>query len=417
MKASKRKPKIFDSGKMRAKGTGIPISKTIRPGEIVPREPNKDERLIRAEKKRDNWRIKHREFINTIRSAKAYQSAASKGGSSLSRPLPPPTIDPDLIQCQYCNRRFNESAAERHIPFCKEKSEREKLKQMANRSSKKPNQKPAAAINSTYQRKSGQVGRSVTQQPPKSPATPKGGKGDGSLSNTTRSLESPTAIRTPAKRPSSRSSSQKRSTLSSANAERGTKNRGRYDDFNSGYLHDKPHSPPLSSDPEDACNSTFDVEDSQHQLLDYVNTLKNDTNRSEIQPHMSGDGNQLQRSQSSHSVTSRGAISRHSSINTNGSTRNISSGIPKDRSPPFNNNSPFLNQAVTLRTGRTYQHYMDAQAFRKDLVKSQSPLKNTASKPIVWPKRAGPRMPPPLIPEIASLNIKKTTRIYKSLAV
>uniref|UniRef100_A0A0R3WAJ0 Zinc_ribbon_2 domain-containing protein n=1 Tax=Taenia asiatica TaxID=60517 RepID=A0A0R3WAJ0_TAEAS len=46
------------------------------------------------------------------------------------------------------------------------------------------------------------------------------------LSNTTRSLESPTAIRTAAKRPSSRSSSQKRSSMSSANAERGTKNRG-----------------------------------------------------------------------------------------------------------------------------------------------------------------------------------------------
>uniref|UniRef100_A0A0R3WAI9 Zinc finger C2HC domain-containing protein 1B n=1 Tax=Taenia asiatica TaxID=60517 RepID=A0A0R3WAI9_TAEAS len=194
MKASKRRPKIFDSGKMRAKGT--------------------DERLIRAEKKRDNWRIKHREFINTIRSAKAYQNAASKGGSSLSRPLPPPTIDPDLIQCQYCNRRFNESAAERHIPFCKEKSEREKLKQMANRSSKKVRGASCLVIPSNFYisfsrsdcktvlcyglvarrvalvtafktkiKGSQRLGRSVTQQAPKSPATPKGGKGDGRLGN------------------------------------------------------------------------------------------------------------------------------------------------------------------------------------------------------------------------------------------
>lgn len=202
--------------------------------------------------------------------------------------------------------------------------------------------------------------------------------------------------------------------MSSVNPERGTKNRSRYDGFNSGYLHDKPHSPPLSSGPEDACNSTFDVEDSHHQLLDYVNTLKSDINRSEIQPHMSGGDHQLQRSRSSHSITPRGAISRHSSINTNGSTRNTSSGLPKDHSPPLNSNSPFLNQAVTLRTGRTYQHYMDAQAFSKDLAKSQSPFKNTTSKPVVWTKRVGSRMPPPLIPETASINIKKTTRSNNS---
>ncbi|VDM17859.1 unnamed protein product [Hydatigera taeniaeformis] len=437
LKASKRKPKIFDSGKMRAKGTGIPISKTIRPGEIVPREPNKDERLIRAEKKRDNWRVKHKEFINTIRSAKAYQNAISKGGPSMPHPLPPSTIDPDLILCQYCNRRFNESAAERHIPFCREKSERERLKQIPNRSTKKPNQKPVATLNSTYQRKSGQMSISMTQQPLKSPAASKGEKGDGelrnefylkltigsyklqiktagSLSNTTRSLESPTTIKTPAKRPSSRSSSRKRSSMSSANAEAGIKNRGRYDNFNSGFLHDKPHSPALSSGPEDACNSTFDVEDSQHQLLAYVTALKSDTNRSATQLHISGDGHQSLRSHSSHSVNSRGAISRHSSITTNGSIKNISSGVPKDRSPPLNNNPAFPNQAATLRTGRTYQHYMDAQAFSNDLVKSQSPLTSTANNPVVWPKRVGSRMPPPLIPEIAPMSIKKATRISNS---
>ena len=30
----------------------------------------------------------------------------------------------DYVQCDYCGRRFNQSAAERHIPFCKEKSQR-----------------------------------------------------------------------------------------------------------------------------------------------------------------------------------------------------------------------------------------------------------------------------------------------------
>ena len=30
----------------------------------------------------------------------------------------------DYVKCQYCDRRFNESAAQRHIPFCKEKRDR-----------------------------------------------------------------------------------------------------------------------------------------------------------------------------------------------------------------------------------------------------------------------------------------------------
>ncbi|VDD76172.1 unnamed protein product [Mesocestoides corti] len=113
-KASKRKLKIFDSGKMRA-----------------------DERLIRAEKKRDNWRAKHLDFINTIRSAKAYQQSLSKGC-----PLPPPpppastAADLDLVRCEYCNRKFNVSAADRHIPFCKEKSERDRIKRSANKPTK-----------------------------------------------------------------------------------------------------------------------------------------------------------------------------------------------------------------------------------------------------------------------------------------
>jgi len=30
----------------------------------------------------------------------------------------------DYVQCDYCGRRFNEAAAQRHIPWCKEKNER-----------------------------------------------------------------------------------------------------------------------------------------------------------------------------------------------------------------------------------------------------------------------------------------------------
>ena len=41
--------------------------------------------------------------------------------------IPPPepsAPNPDYVQCPYCKRRFQEHAAERHIPFCKEQNSR-----------------------------------------------------------------------------------------------------------------------------------------------------------------------------------------------------------------------------------------------------------------------------------------------------
>lgn len=40
-------------------------------------------------------------------------------------PPPEPSVpNPDYVQCPYCKRRFQEHAAERHIPFCKEQNAR-----------------------------------------------------------------------------------------------------------------------------------------------------------------------------------------------------------------------------------------------------------------------------------------------------
>jgi hypothetical protein len=41
--------------------------------------------------------------------------------------MAPSAPDPSLIQCDFCGRRFNDKAAERHIPFCKEKSQRDNI--------------------------------------------------------------------------------------------------------------------------------------------------------------------------------------------------------------------------------------------------------------------------------------------------
>ncbi len=39
-------------------------------------------------------------------------------------PHRPSAPDPDYVQCPHCDRRFQESAAERHMPFCKEQKSR-----------------------------------------------------------------------------------------------------------------------------------------------------------------------------------------------------------------------------------------------------------------------------------------------------
>lgn len=68
--------------------------------------------------KKSDWRRKHEEFIAAIRSAKEVQAYLAKGGKLSDLPPPPPSENPDYVQCPHCSRRFNESAAQRHIPKC-----------------------------------------------------------------------------------------------------------------------------------------------------------------------------------------------------------------------------------------------------------------------------------------------------------
>lgn len=68
--------------------------------------------------KKGDWRRKHEEFIQAIRAAKEVQAHLARGGKLSDLPPPPPSENPDYVQCPHCNRRFNEAAATRHIPKC-----------------------------------------------------------------------------------------------------------------------------------------------------------------------------------------------------------------------------------------------------------------------------------------------------------
>ncbi|KAJ3354349.1 hypothetical protein HDU83_005504 [Entophlyctis luteolus] len=64
-----------------------------------------------APRKKQNWRAKHDSLIRMLRTNKVAPSADAHANA-------PPEHDPDYVQCSHCGRRFNESAAERHIPIC-----------------------------------------------------------------------------------------------------------------------------------------------------------------------------------------------------------------------------------------------------------------------------------------------------------
>uniref|UniRef100_A0A8C5WJX3 Zinc finger C2HC domain-containing protein 1A n=1 Tax=Leptobrachium leishanense TaxID=445787 RepID=A0A8C5WJX3_9ANUR len=108
-KSTVKKRKAFDSSRQRAEGTDIT---TVKPVKARPEQP----------KKPSNWRRKHEDFIATIRAARGLTQTLKEGGEL--PPPPPPSYDPDYVQCPYCQRRFSENAADRHISFCKEQAAR-----------------------------------------------------------------------------------------------------------------------------------------------------------------------------------------------------------------------------------------------------------------------------------------------------
>uniref|UniRef100_A0A3P9LQR2 Zinc finger C2HC domain-containing protein 1A n=1 Tax=Oryzias latipes TaxID=8090 RepID=A0A3P9LQR2_ORYLA len=136
-KTATKKRKVFDSSRQRAEGTDIPVLKPIKPKAEPPKKPS-------------NWRKKHEDFIATIRAAKSLTQVMKEGGPL--PPPPPPSYDPDYIQCPYCQRRFNESAADRHIKFCQEQAARIPTKGKLGDPKKTPGRtqyKPPASVKKT----------------------------------------------------------------------------------------------------------------------------------------------------------------------------------------------------------------------------------------------------------------------------
>nr|XP_021194912.2 LOW QUALITY PROTEIN: zinc finger C2HC domain-containing protein 1C [Helicoverpa armigera] len=115
-KAKKRKP--FDALKHRLAGTEAEpfISKLRKAPANATSNASSNTKVSKP--LNSNWRQKHEEFIAAIRAAKQVQAHISAGGKLSDLPPPPPSENPDYVQCPHCGRRFNQQAAERHIPKC-----------------------------------------------------------------------------------------------------------------------------------------------------------------------------------------------------------------------------------------------------------------------------------------------------------
>lgn len=113
-----RKRKVFDSAQMRRveDENGVTAAPQPKKGKAAKPSSSSSSSAADSSKQQSKWRAQSEQFRQALRSAKETSEAIASGA-----PLPPPVMsapDPSLIQCPHCQRRFNETAAERHIPKC-----------------------------------------------------------------------------------------------------------------------------------------------------------------------------------------------------------------------------------------------------------------------------------------------------------
>lgn len=100
----RRKVRVFNSAKQRMGREAVIVRQSGR-----------------KEKPRTKWRRQHEEFIGAIRYARRVTRAQAAGVDL--RLLPAPAVSShteDYVQCPFCDRRFSQNVAERHVPKCRD---------------------------------------------------------------------------------------------------------------------------------------------------------------------------------------------------------------------------------------------------------------------------------------------------------
>ena len=98
--------------------TGTRVKAAARPKASAPAVAAASSAASSSSKSARKWESGHSDFQQAIQYAKQL-TAAQKAGVPLSKlPPPPPSVNADYVSCPHCQRRFNPTAAERHIPSC-----------------------------------------------------------------------------------------------------------------------------------------------------------------------------------------------------------------------------------------------------------------------------------------------------------
>ncbi len=108
------KRKVFDSSKKRIEA--IPELKSL----LDSKKRNKRQSAAAQQPPKSNkWKEQSMAFREAMRAAREYANGGggNNGGDVVVERKP--YVDPSLIECPNCQRRFNDKAAERHIPICK----------------------------------------------------------------------------------------------------------------------------------------------------------------------------------------------------------------------------------------------------------------------------------------------------------
>eukprot|EP01036_Dinobryon_divergens_P022146 gene22146-30382_t len=94
----------------------MPVQQQVAQGRPNKPAPASSDAGESAANKAAKWKEQSEAFRAAMKAAKEFNKAVATGA-----PLPPPVIsapDSSLIPCPHCGRRFNDKAADRHIPQC-----------------------------------------------------------------------------------------------------------------------------------------------------------------------------------------------------------------------------------------------------------------------------------------------------------
>ncbi|MBN3279061.1 ZC21A protein, partial [Polyodon spathula] len=119
-KAAAKKRKVFDSSRQRAEGTDIPVIKPLKPKLPNSRSAKSDKVSCLFHTLFNLKGCIHNIYLMTSTCFTNHLCFLN----FLEHPLNTVSLRPYYVQCPFCERRFSESAADRHIQFCKEKAAR-----------------------------------------------------------------------------------------------------------------------------------------------------------------------------------------------------------------------------------------------------------------------------------------------------